>query len=78
MTESESVALPLGDAPITNDIITDCLFLVKPFLKFFLKILGFSVFIDDARRYSLRFLSSVCTFPEKILNFSCIFDKGMI
>ena len=35
MTESESVALPLGDAPLisTDDIIADNLEFVKGFLK---------------------------------------------
>ena len=35
MTESESVALPLGDAPLTNDIITDTSIFVNTFLKVF-------------------------------------------
>ncbi len=78
MTESESVALPLGDAPITNDIITDCRFFVKPFLKFFLNFLGFSFFIDLDRRYSLHFLFGICTLLEIFLNFRCIFCQGMV
>ena len=35
MTESESVALPLGDAAITRDIITDQRTLVKSFFENF-------------------------------------------
>ena len=35
MTESESVALPLGDTPLTNAILTDIPNFVKPFLKIF-------------------------------------------
>ena len=35
MTESESVALPLGDTPLTNAIITDIPFFVKSFFKNF-------------------------------------------
>ena len=43
MTESESVALPLGDTPLTDDIITDKIYFVNPFYKkFFPK---FSFFI---------------------------------
>ena len=37
MTESESVALPLGDAPLTNDIITDSKAFVNSFLQNILK-----------------------------------------
>ena len=35
MSESESDALPLGDAPITNDIIAYLFPVVNSFLKFF-------------------------------------------
>ena len=33
MTESESVALPLGDTPLTNAIITYATWIVKAFLE---------------------------------------------
>ena len=35
MTESESVALPLGDTPLTNAIITDIVIFVKCFFEIF-------------------------------------------
>ena len=44
MTESESVALPLGDAPLTNAIITDLGFLVKTFLE-----ISFTIFMKNLR-----------------------------
>ena len=46
MTESESVALPLGDAPLisTDDIIADNFEFVKGFLKKSWKI--FSIFLS--------------------------------
>ena len=67
MTESESVALPLGDAPIANGIITEISLFVNTFLqniffrKFPLKITFFayilcaflSVILSSATYYSL-------------------------
>ena len=52
MTESESVALPLGDAPLisTDDIIADNLEFVKGFLKKSLK--NFKLF--QARQNSTK------------------------
>ena len=53
MTESESVALPLGDTPLTNDIITDLDFLVKCFFENFSRSF---VFFTFARKILLFFL----------------------
>ena len=53
MTESESVALPLGDAPfvLTTHIITDVYRFVKPFLQKFLRFfLFFSAFFASLKK----------------------------
>ena len=44
MTESESVALPLGDAALTSLIITDYLLFVNIFFQFFSIFFVFSDF----------------------------------
>ena len=41
MTESESVALPLGDAPLTKRIISQTKIFVNTFLKIFFLLLFF-------------------------------------
>ena len=54
MTESESVALPLGDAALTDDIIADLVAFVKCFFAFSYIFFEFFVFIPPRRKNLLR------------------------
>ena len=78
MTESESVALPLGDAALTDDIIADSGTFVKCFFAFsyiFFEFFAFIPFLRKKRSLAVFFVIVFVPF-QKCTDFS--FARSMI